>query len=96
MDEQASKGMDDDVRLHTAALGIRTRADFVAFVRSLSGNLRQKPEGWENADLPSFLEALAAWTEDMDGYFKNRGEPIPDTPGWKTLGQMLLAARVYE
>jgi hypothetical protein len=32
----------------------------------------------------------------MDGYFKNRGEKVPDTPTWQTLAQMLLAARMYE
>jgi hypothetical protein len=32
----------------------------------------------------------------MEGYYNNRGEAMPETPDWQTLGQMLLAARVYE
>ncbi|WP_442857041.1 DUF7660 family protein [Arthrobacter sp. YN] len=58
--------------------------------------MRQDPEGWENADLESFLEAMSAWTRDMDGYFMNRGEPVPDVPSWQLFAQMLLAAKIYE
>ena len=87
---------DDNLRLHKAAVSIRTRQDFVAFARALGEHSRQNPTDWENRDLSSYLEALAAWVEDMDGYFSNQGEPVPDPPSWKTLGQILLAARVYE
>ncbi|WP_457785924.1 DUF7660 family protein [Streptomyces rimosus] len=33
---------------------------------------------WENGSLNCCLEALSAWTNDMDGYFLNRGEPVPE------------------
>ena len=75
---------------------IRTRDDFVHLVRELLHELDNEPDTWENADLASFLNALAAWVEDMDGYYRQAGEPVPEQPTWKTLGQMLLAARVYE
>jgi hypothetical protein len=74
----------------------RSRADFITFLQTLRSNLQQKPEEWENRDLVSFLKAMAAWVEDMDGYYQNLGESIPDQPTWKTMGQILLAARVYE
>jgi hypothetical protein len=75
---------------------ISSRKDFVVFVRSLSDSLRISLNDWENANLEGFLYALAAWVEDMDGYFENRGESPPQTPDWKLVGQMLLAARIYE
>jgi hypothetical protein len=75
---------------------IQSRADFVEFVGALIADLKEKPEEWENHDLASFLEAVKAWVEDMDGYFKNIGERTPDQPSWKTLAQILRAARVYE
>ena len=74
----------------------RSRGDFITFLRALSNHVQQKPEEWENRDLISFLNAMAAWVEDMDGYYQNLGESIPDQPTWKTMGQILLAARVYE
>ncbi|BCW08331.1 fumarylacetoacetate hydrolase family protein [Arthrobacter sp. NtRootA1] len=61
-----------------------------------ANSLRQEPGNWENSDLESFPEALSAWTRDMDGYFANLGEPVPDEPSWRLIAQMLLAARVYE
>jgi hypothetical protein len=59
-------------------------------------SLKDFPNEWENANLEDFLSALAAWVEDMDGYFENRSEPPPKTSVWKLIGQMLLAARIYE
>jgi hypothetical protein len=75
---------------------IANREDFIAFVRALACDLKEQPDTWENRDLASYLDALAAWTEDMDGYFRHAGEQSPDQPSWKLLGQILAAARVYE
>ncbi|MBI2761944.1 MAG: hypothetical protein HYX51_11035 [Chloroflexi bacterium] len=65
-------------------------------LRRLRESLRNNPDTWEHQDLDSFLEALAAWTHDMDGYFRRDGQPVPDQPTWDLLAQMVLAARVYE
>ena len=73
-----------------------SRQDLADFIDQFRDSLRRDPESWENNDLDSFLEALSAWTRDMDGYFTNRGEPVPDVPSWRLIAQMLLAARVYE
>ncbi len=74
---------------------IQTRSDLVLFIQALRDDLRNRPQGWENMTLESFLEAIAAWTSDMDGYYRNvnAGEPIPS---WKTFGEMLIAASTYE
>jgi hypothetical protein len=75
---------------------IQTRDDLVLFVRDLLADLRSRPDAWENASLDTYLEALAAWVEDMEGYYRNRGEATPEPPSWKTLGEILLAATMYE
>ena len=75
---------------------IQQRDVSVEFVRALRTSLKREPDSWENGDLPSYLDALAAWVEDMEGYYLNRGEAVPEQPTWRTLGQVLLAARVYE
>lgn len=82
--------------LNTHVHQIQTREDFLSFVRMLVRNLETKPDQWQNQDLPSYLGALAAWVEDMEGYYQNRKEVMPADPTWKTLGQILLASRVYE
>lgn len=77
---------------------IQTREDLVAFVRALLADLVENADKaeWENPTLERYLEALAAWTEDMDGYFLNTGQPIPEQPTWNLIGQMLYAAKIYE
>ena len=75
---------------------IQTHPDFVAFSRTLLKDLKENPEGWENRDLAAFLEAMGAWVEDMNGYYQAKGGAIPLQPSWKMLGQILLAAKVYE
>jgi hypothetical protein len=76
--------------------GVRSREDLAQFVRTLADDLRQQPEAWENRDLGPFLEAMSAWIEDMEGYYRNRGEAVPSQPEWSTLAEILAAARVYE
>jgi hypothetical protein len=68
---------------------IRSREDFVAFVRALSADLYDNPDTWENGSLERFLEAIAAWAE-------KRGKPMPQGLDWKALGDMLMAAKVYQ
>jgi hypothetical protein len=86
----------DTFQLNELVQQVHSRADFIKFLGALRDHLERKPEEWENRDLASFLNALAAWVEDMDGYYQNLGESVPDQPSWKTMGQILLAARVYE
>lgn len=78
------------------ANGIKTREDLARFVNELCKEYTEAPNSWENDTLQLFLAALAAWIEDMDGYYINQSQPVPATPEWKTLAQMLAAARYYE
>jgi hypothetical protein len=75
---------------------VQTREDLVAFVLALSADLKANPEAWENADLASFLGAMAAWVQDMDGYYKNTGQNLSEQSIWKVVADMLMAARIYE
>jgi len=96
MNNGVTAKLDEDNDLGESCEHIHTRADFIGFLHTLRGQLQRRPEEWENRDLPAYLDALTAWVEDMEGYYKNRGETVPDQPTWKTLGQILLAAKVYE
>ena len=79
---------------------IETRDDFVVFMQHLLRDWRQHPEQWENASLEAYLEAMAAWVQDMDGYYRNLSRPVPKLMRhhltWRNLGEIMLAARVYE
>jgi hypothetical protein len=51
---------------------------------------------WENADLGRFLDGLAGFLADLDGYFARRGQQVPDQPSWGLLAATLIAATGYE
>ena len=75
---------------------IRSREDFVAFVRALSADLYDNPETWVNGSLERFLEALAACAEETDGSNLKQGKPASQQPDWKAVGDMLMAAKEHE
>lgn len=78
------------------AKSIKTKEDLVNFIKLLVRDLKDDPDSWENSRLDRYLDALSAWTEDMEGFFANVGEPFPETPNWRLIGIMLLAAKRYE
>jgi hypothetical protein len=96
MNNNAPMKASQTVPLEEAVQQVRSRADLATFIGALLADLRERPDEWENRDLNDFLEALKAWILDMDGYYQNIGEKMPEQPGWKIIGQMLLAARIYE
>ncbi|MBB5808897.1 hypothetical protein F4560_008665 [Saccharothrix ecbatanensis] len=53
------------------------------------------PANWENHSLPDYLESLAAWLDDCDGYYANRGVPVPWN-GWEVVQDAMRAATIYE
>jgi hypothetical protein len=75
---------------------IETRHDLARFVLALRDDLLNNHDAWENTTLEQFLEALAGWIGDMEGYFQNQGIPEPEQPDWQLVGQMLFAASIYE
>jgi hypothetical protein len=73
---------------------IHDKESFVNYLTSLA--VESKNGTWENNDLPRYLAAMNAWVEDMEGYYINRGEKVPDQPTWKILADILRAATMYE
>lgn len=75
---------------------LRTREDLVAFLHLAADDVTANPQDWENDNLPAFLEAWAAWLNDCPGWFAWKGEDVPEVPSWKLVGDMVMAARIYE
>ncbi|MEV5613581.1 hypothetical protein [Streptomyces sp. NPDC052225] len=75
---------------------VDSREDLAAFVRSLLRSYAEEGSTWENADLPSFLEALSAWIDDADGWYGNTGRELPADGDWRFFARALRAATVYE
>ena len=75
---------------------ISTREELSEFIAQLSKDLKNNKEEWENPDLPSFLEAMSAWVDAIDGYYKNKGEDMPQDVPWDMFANILYAAKIYE
>lgn len=84
------------MNLAERAQAVRTRDDLAAFVVELKADLDTNPDAWENGNLHSFLEAMAAWIGDMQGYYQNTGQSLSDLPPWKVFADILMGARLYE
>ena len=74
---------------------VTTRQELARFVNDFRDDLVSPEHAWENQTLDRYLDALAAWLTDMDGWFANRGETAPDQPYWGLIARMLTAAAVY-
>lgn len=72
------------------------RVNFIRFIHMLLKDLKDNPEEWENKTLRDYLEAMAAWAEDMKGYYINNNLKIPNDVNWSVMADILQAASVYE
>ena len=78
------------------AVQVGSREELVVFIESLVEDFRSNPEKWENGNLERFLEAMAGWVDDMEGYYANTGEDMLELPPWRLLADILQAAKSYE
>ncbi|GHD08597.1 hypothetical protein GCM10010334_62060 [Streptomyces finlayi] len=75
---------------------IQTREELATFVRGLREEFLRQGQEWENADLDTFLEALAAWIDDAEGSYRDFGKELPREGDWTFFAQSLRAATMYE
>ncbi|WP_330467054.1 hypothetical protein OG547_17595 [Streptomyces longwoodensis] len=82
--------------MNTSPDCVDSREDLAAFVRALQSSHAEEGHSWENADLASFVKALAAWIDDAEGWYGNAGRDLPANGDWSFLARALQAATTYE
>ena len=76
---------------------VTDRQSFIKFLDLLHKDFLEHPESWENKTLPDFLEALGAYTEDIQGYYDNMKQNVnADKPDWATFADIFKGATIYE
>ena len=76
---------------------VTDRQTFIKFLDLLRIDFLDSPESWENKSLPDFLNALSAYTEDIQGYYDNTKQNInADKPDWQTFADIFKGATIYE
>lgn len=79
-----------------SAPAVAHRDRLVAAVRELLADWSDgQPANWDNHSLPEYLESLAAWLADCEGYYANRSIQVP-WDGWQVAADALRAATIYE
>lgn len=78
------------------ANSVRDQETLSEFLLAASRDFSENPEGWENRDISSFLEAMSAWVAECEGAFRRSGTPLPSTDSWATVAKAVAAARIYE
>jgi len=52
---------------------------------------------WDNDTAYQYLQAVAAWLNDCDGYYKNTGQNIDTSQAsWQLFADALQAGAIYE
>ena len=75
---------------------VANRQQLAQFVHKLRLQIKNNPAAYENVMLDDYLEAMSGFLTDMDGFYQNRGESMPDSPSWSMIGHILKAAATYE
>ena len=72
---------------------IETKEDFIDFLKELQDDYHANLDGWENPDLPRYLEAMEAF---LTSSTEQSLVKVDFTPSWKLFAQIMLTASIYE
>lgn len=75
---------------------IRSKEDFVKFLNELKYDKEHKSEDWTNQEISSYLDGIASWVEDMEGYFNNMSIDMPTNIDWKFISTLFYVGKIYE
>ncbi len=76
---------------------VTDRKSFIKLLNLLKQDFLNNSESWENKTLPDFLEALSAYSEDIQGYYDNTKQNVDaDIANWKTFADIFKGAKIYE
>ena len=76
---------------------VTDRQTFIKFLDLLRQDFLENRDSWENDKLESFLEALSAYTTDIQGYYDNTNQNMnANTPSWHTFADIFKGAKIYE
>ena len=74
-----------------------TKQDFITFLERFRKDFHSNPDRWENKTLDDFLEAMQAYTEDIQGYYNNNNLKIDsDKADYRIFADILNGAAIYE
>ena len=68
---------------------IKNKKDFLQFMELFGKNI-------ENISIQEYLESVSSWVEDMEGYYKNTNQEIPNNINWDFIATLFYVGNIYE
>jgi hypothetical protein len=76
---------------------VTTREQFIDYIQNVISDYNRAVDDWENRDIGSYLEALAAWLQDCRGHYEFMNVEVNvDEASWQLFADALMAAAFYE
>jgi len=73
------------------------RKEFINFIEKLRVDFIKNKAQWENKTIEDYLEAMSAYVEDIDGYYKNTNQDVDlEKIDWKVFSDVLKGSSLYE
>lgn len=74
-----------------------TRKEFISFLDDLRSALEDNPAALENKTIPQFLEAMASYTKDVQGFYDNMKISMnTDEASWENFKTNIKGSTIYE
>jgi hypothetical protein len=68
---------------------VTDRQSFIKFLERLQDDLLHNRDKWENDTLEKFLDAMAAYAQDVQGYYNNTNQQVnADEASWKVFADI--------
>ena len=75
---------------------IKSKEEFISFLLKMQEDKNNNDSEWENKSIESYLEAIASWVEDMDGYYSNMNLSKPKDIDWSFIATLFYVGKIYE
>lgn len=73
------------------------KKSFTEFAREILQDCKSNSYNWTNNNLYDFIDGIASYAEDIDGYYQNmKSLKSPNIPTWRIFAQILKGATQYE
>ncbi len=75
---------------------VSSRKDFSEFVILLRDYVASNPDAVENDKVDRFLEAISAYSIDIEHLYRNYGREFNEASDWQLFAEILSGAIIYE
>ena len=68
---------------------IKSKKDFLYFMNLYTSTMK-------NVSIKEYLGSVSSWVEDMEGYYMNTNQEIPENINWDFIATLFYVGSIYE